>query len=170
MKVVIWIADLLHVSLLLSVLLPLVAIACWAEWAWLPLPWMVAFSIIPVLAATAAVVCLDLQLVGVVRHLPGSRLIWGLAVLSCPLLAGPILWWFFGKPDLEQRGRGAPAAGRRAVITRFEPLPRVPRQRTPSGPLVELPDECWENEHTLQIRPVVRPVMQTFVEQAPPPG
>ncbi|HND28494.1 MAG TPA: hypothetical protein PLA94_00790 [Myxococcota bacterium] len=170
MKVVIWIADLLHVSLLLSLLSPLVGIAVWAEWALLPLPWMVAFSMIPLLATTAAVICLDLQLVGRVRSLPGSRLVWGLAVVVCPLLAAPLLWWFFGKPDLEGRLRVPPVNGRRAVLTRFEPLPRAPRERTPSGPVLELPDECWENEHTLQLRPVVRPLMQTFVEQAPPPG
>lgn len=170
MKVVILIADLLHVSLLLSLLSPLVGIAVWAEWALLPLPWMVAFSMIPLLATTAAVICLDLQLVGRVRSLPGSRLVWGLAVVVCPVLAAPLLWWFFGKPDLEGRLRVPPVNGRRAVLTRFEPLPRTPRERTPSGPVLELPDECWENEHTLQLRPVVRPLMQTFVEQAPPPG
>jgi hypothetical protein len=170
MKVVVWIADLLHVSLLLSLLSPLVGVAAWAAWAWLPLPWMVAFSLVPPLAAAAAVICLDLQLVGIVRNLPGSRMIWAMAVVFCPILAAPLLWWYFGKPELEGRLRAAPVTGRRAVVTRFEPLPRVARERTPSGPLVELPDECWEQENTLQLRPVVRPVMQTFVEQAAPPG
>jgi hypothetical protein len=132
MRVVVWLCDVLHLSMLLACLGPALGVVLWSS-GWLPPVLAATMVMLPLASSIAAVIFLDVQLIWRTPAL-GHRGLWTLAVLCLPVLAAPVLWWGIGRPLLLRPARASrrPAApGSIDASHRGAPAPAITPAITP---------------------------------------
>lgn len=104
MRLAVLIADLLHLLVVLTCLLPVGgAVLCLGfpvpePWVWMGL------SLVPLVSTAAAAVVLDLQLIEYHPSLQQMRVMWSCLLMLFPPVVGPLLWLGWGRGWLQQQG------------------------------------------------------------------